>query len=568
MVDNYEESFETMEFSSEEIVESNILVEDNKEEILETTEANDVETTGDFDMNQLLQSNDMNFIESNQVFETSIFSINQTANVTNEDVVVTIMPSENIIRYEYRIYKNNELQTTEIIEGNNYSVVHFDETGNYHIEVKTYNLDNIENNIQSGIYQIDKEKPVITLSQKQFKIIQGETNKIKNNATAKDNFDGDISAKITSNIDKLNLDKVGTHTITYSVTDNAGNKTETTAFIVVKEDLSQILFAIDISLALIGILILGFILRYINSVKKEKRISKYTIDPLKDKSLSVVDRFFKFYFNLVNKISPYFKKSYFISKYSKRFEKYIGTVDFNHKEAISFVVTKTFIGLVFLFIALISKTLHSDILHIYEMIIPFTVGFFITDVLYFTKYKIYRAKVENDLLQAIIVMNNAFKSGRSIIQAIDLVANELEGPIAEEFKKMSLEISFGLAIEDVFRRFSERIKLSEVTYLTASLSILNKTGGNIIKVFSSIEKTLFSQKKLKLELKSLTGSSKIIVYILFVVPILFVTFISIIDPTYFLPLLTTPLGLIISFVVVIVYIIYIFVIRKVMKVRM
>ena len=325
---------------------------------------------------------------------------------------------------------------------------------------------------------------------------------------------------------------------------------------------------IDISFALIGFLILGLLLRYMNSVKKEKRISKYTIEPLKDKSLSVVDRFFKFYFNLVSKLTPYFKKSYFLSKYSKRFEKYIGTVDFNHKEAISFVVTKTFIGMIFLLIALVSKTLHSDILHIYEMIIPFGIGFFIIDVLYFTKYKIYRSKVENDLLQAIIVMNNAFKSGRSIIQAIDLVANELEGPIAEEFKKMSLEISFGLAIEDVFQRFSERIKLSEVSYLTASLSILNKTGGNIIKVFSSIEKTLFSQKKLKLELKSLTGSSKIIVYILFVVPILFVTFISIIDPTYFLPLLTTPLGLIITFVVITVYIIYIFVVRKVMKVRM
>ena len=79
---------------------------------------------------------------------------------------------------------------------------------------------------------------------------------------------------------------------------------------------------------------------------------------------------------------------------------------------------------------------------------------------------------------------------------------------------------------------------------------------------------LFGKKKLKLELESLTGSSKIIVYILFVVPILFVAFISIIDPSYFLPLLTTPLGLIITFVIAVVYVIYIIVVRKVMKVRM
>lgn len=59
-----------------------------------------------------------------------------------------------------------------------------------------------------------------------------------------------------------------------------------------------------------------------------------------------------------------------------------------------------------------------------------------------------------------------------------------------------MEINVGLSIDIVFKRFAERIKLEEATYLTAALTILNKTGGNIIKVFSSIEKTLFNKKNL------------------------------------------------------------------------
>ena len=165
-------------------------------------------------------------------------------------------------------------------------------------------------------------------------------------------------------------------------------------------------------------------------------------------------------------------------------------------------------------------------------------------------------------------MNNAFKSGRSISQAILLVSTELDGPISEEFKKMHLELSYGLGVDVVFKRFSERINLEEVTYLTASLTVLNRTGGNIIKVFSSIEKNLFNKKKLKLELKSLTGSSKIIVYVLFAVPMLFVLFISLISPTYFVPLFTTPLGLIILSAIIVMYIIYIIFVNKIMKVRM
>ena len=219
-------------------------------------------------------------------------------------------------------------------------------------------------------------------------------------------------------------------------------------------------------------------------------------------------------------------------------------------------------------LGIIAMAIQGQVISMFQLLISFAIGFMLLDIGLVIEQRINRKKIENDILKAIIIMNNAFKSGRSIMQAIDLVASELEGPIAEEFKKMSLEISFGLSIENAFRRFSERIQLDEVRYLTASLSILNKTGGNIIKVFSSIEKTLFNQKKLKLELKALTGSSKIIVYVLFVVPLLFIIFISIIDPTYFLPMITTPLGFILTSIILVVYIIYIFVVRKVMKVRM
>ena len=164
-------------------------------------------------------------------------------------------------------------------------------------------------------------------------------------------------------------------------------------------------------------------------------------------------------------------------------------------------------------------------------------------------------------------MNNAFKSGRSITQAITLVSNELEGPMAEEFKKMNLELSFGLGMDVVFNRLYERVKIDEVAYLTATLTILNQTGGNIVEVFKSIEKSLFNKKKLSLELKSLTSGSRMIVNVLMIVPVAFILLIWIINPLYFQPLLTTKLGLILCGIVFTYYILYIIVIRKLLKVK-
>jgi len=222
----------------------------------------------------------------------------------------------------------------------------------------------------------------------------------------------------------------------------------------------------------------------------------------------------------------------------------------------------------FLVIAVISKALQSEIIKTYEMVIPFIFGFFVLDIVYFSKYKIFRRRIENDLLQAIIIMNNAFKSGRSITQAIELVTTELDGPIAKEFKKMVNELNLGLSIDVVFNRFSERVNLEEVTYLTASLSILNKTGGNIIKVFTSIEKSMFNKRKLRLEMQALTGSSRLIVYVLFLVPIFFVILVSLINPSYFTPFFTNPIGIILLMFMVLYYIVYVILVNKIMKVRM
>ena len=232
------------------------------------------------------------------------------------------------------------------------------------------------------------------------------------------------------------------------------------------------------------------------------------------------------------------------------------------------MATKVVIGFIYIIVAAVAGLLQSKIISSIEMLVSFILGFYTLDIIYLYKYNRYNKKIEKDLLEAITVMNNAFKAGMSIVQAVDLVAKELDGPISKEFKKISLELSFGLDVEVAFKRFADRIKIEEAIYLTSSLSVLNKTGGNIIKVFDSIEKTMFSRKKLENEYKSLTSSSKMIMYVLIFVPLAFVAFIGLINKDYFTPLFTSPLGMVLLIIMLVIYITYIIIVRKVLKVRM
>src|SRR5699024_2409596 len=105
-----------------------------------------------------------------------------------------------------------------------------------------------------------------------------------------------------------------------------------------------------------------------------------------------------------------------------------------------------------------------------------------------------------------------------------------------------MDMTYGLSLEVVFDRFYERIKLDDAKYIASSLTLLNKTGGNIIKVFGSIEKTFYDKKKLKNELNSMTASSVFVYRVLVFLPFVFVVLISILNPAYFLPLVTTTIG--------------------------
>ncbi len=332
-------------------------------------------------------------------------------------------------------------------------------------------------------------------------------------------------------------------------------------------DNSSLLMYARGALLLVLIFIILLFVKIYKATKLEKRFSKFTVNSNRNIYLSIKDNIKNFYKKCTIQLGDKISNSVFLTNISKRYKKYADAFNIKDGNPIYIISKKIIIGILYLLVLIILK-LRYTLMQPYEMVLPFIAGYYSLDVIYIYKYSKYRKRIENDILSAITVMNNAFKAGRSVKQAIDTVANQLEGPIANEFKIISLEFEYGIDIEESFKRFSDRINIEEAVYLTSSLSVLNKTGGNIIEVFSMIENTLYNRKKLSLELKSLTSSSKLIMYVLMIVPFIFIMVINFINKDYFKPLYTNPLGLVLIGIILIIYIAYIIVVRRVMKVRM
>lgn len=490
------------------------------------------------------------------------FNIEKLDKSVNKDINIIFSPSINVTSYSYQIYKD-DIPYKKIDVTNNFSSnILLSETGKYQIIVNL-NLNNgLTETITSSEYTIDKVAPEITLSKENIETTPTNNENLIT-CEANDNLDGTIK-NIKTNINEIPLNKIGNYKYTCIVQDEAGNIAEKSTNINVIPHSTYIYIIQIICLIIIFLLIIRAI-KLFKVVKLEGRLDQYTIKPLKNETLSTSEKLRRIYKKFLEVFSNVFKKSVVASKYAKRLDKYI-PVSGIHKDGYDILAGKVIIASMSTLLAIIIKAFQFKLLGSLETLGIFLLGFFILDIYLFAKYKVFRWKIESDFTAAITIMNNSFKSGRSITQAIDIVSHEVKGTIGAEFKRMNLELLYGLDIETVFKRFAKRMDLEEANYLTASLSILNKTGGDIIKVFSTIERSLFDKRKLRIELKSLTSGSRIIVYVLLGIPFFFVLVISMISPGYFMPFINTQLGRILLIFMIIYYIIFVVVVRKIMKV--
>lgn len=322
-----------------------------------------------------------------------------------------------------------------------------------------------------------------------------------------------------------------------------------------------IVIQIIIVLAIVGII--TFFIRLNDTIKLEKRIGKYVVKGNRSKSdKSYYDIVLDGYMNFVKKQRKKINKLF--PGLVRKYDKYVTDGEIR---AVDYVTHKIVLSFLFVIITIIATVIQGKFITSLQFLVSLVLGFYILDIILYISSKFKKKKIENDMLSAIIIMNNAFKSGKSTVQALEIASEKLPKPISLEFKKMHQEMKYGLSVDVVFDRFAKRINLEEAEYLSSSLTILNRTGGNIVAVFNSIEKTLFDKKKLKEELKNSTAVSNLLVKILLAVPIVDVLGIYILNPSYFDPFFENVTGYTLLGILLVLFIVYAYLLNKIVKVE-
>ena len=238
----------------------------------------------------------------------------------------------------------------------------------------------------------------------------------------------------------------------------------------------------------IFLLLVFLFVRIFLSAWHEKRIKDFALDNKNAEELSIADAFLKFCLVIIKNISKFLTKSQVLKDYAKGFEKYLFADRQNTFKSIDYISLKFLVMFFVQGLYIISISIKFATFSLPVFLIGSIISFFCIDLIIIWLYQNHKKLIEEQLLQAIVMMNSAFKSGKNILQAIEIVKKELPSPIKDEFNIIYTDINYGLDLSVVFERFYKRVKLEEAKYITSSLALLSKTGGNIVTVFNMIEK--------------------------------------------------------------------------------
>ncbi|MBS7619928.1 type II secretion system F family protein [Candidatus Bathyarchaeota archaeon] len=116
-------------------------------------------------------------------------------------------------------------------------------------------------------------------------------------------------------------------------------------------------------------------------------------------------------------------------------------------------------------------------------------------------------------------ISEAYETGLTLVEAFDHVvkSNMVKKPLADEIKRISIQMSWGLTFEEALENFKERVSSPMVNRFCAIVLEASRSGGEIRKVFTAMSGFMEEMREADREADANMRPYLLIVYVAFAV---------------------------------------------------
>ncbi len=178
-----------------------------------------------------------------------------------------------------------------------------------------------------------------------------------------------------------------------------------------------------------------------------------------------------------------------------------------------------------------------------------------------------QAKVEKQFPVALDIFVRSLRSGHPVSAGIDLLTHEMEDPIGTEFGIVADEVTYGADLISALNAMADRWNLEDMRMFVTSLAVQSETGGNLAEILESLAGVIRERHSMYMKVRALSSEGRMTGWMLSVLPVgaFVMTFLG--SPEFYLDVVDDPLFQFIAFGLVTLYFIGVFIIRKMIDIK-
>lgn len=154
-----------------------------------------------------------------------------------------------------------------------------------------------------------------------------------------------------------------------------------------------------------------------------------------------------------------------------------------------------------------------------------------------------RERFAEQLPDVLELAAGSLRAGCGLLQAVDLIVEEILPPASIEFARVYTEARLGMPVEDALRKMAERLDNDNLRWVCSAIDIQREVGGNLAEVLDIVADTIRERDRLRRHVKSLTAESRLSAVILVFLPFVIGALLFITSPGYILQLFSSTFGL-------------------------
>ncbi|MEM8859079.1 MAG: type II secretion system F family protein [Chloroflexota bacterium] len=138
----------------------------------------------------------------------------------------------------------------------------------------------------------------------------------------------------------------------------------------------------------------------------------------------------------------------------------------------------------------------------------------------------------NQLSDTLNLWVNALRSGFSVLQAMEAIANEMPAPVSQEFERVIQEVRLGKDTEEALDNVLRRVPSEDFDLVVTAVKVQREVGGNLSEILDTISFTIRERVRIKGEIQTLTAQGRISGWIITALPIALGLFLYYSNPEY------------------------------------